>query len=78
MYATDHHINGIRIVRELLPTLGLSAADSLWQEFPLDLVRENAAFNMHLQLKFYRRLIQVMDDPLPSFPPRPTACSGTP
>ena len=64
MYATDHHINGIRIVRELLPTLGLSAADSLWQEFPLDLVRENAAFNMHLQLKFYRRLIQVMDDPL--------------
>ncbi|GAB3324380.1 AraC family transcriptional regulator [Haliea atlantica] len=64
MYATDHHINGIRIARELMPTLGMPIPDSLWREFPLDFGRENAAFSMHRQLQFYRRLIEIMDDPL--------------
>ena len=64
MYATDHHINGIRIARELMPALGMPIPDSLWREFPLDFGRENAAFSMHRQLQFYRRLIEIMDDPL--------------
>ena len=64
MFSTDHHINAIRIVREMTPTIGIQLPEELWQEFPLDLNSETVAFSMHQQIGFHRRLVQIMKDPL--------------
>ena len=64
MPSTDHHITAIRIAREIMPDLGMPIPEDLWEEFSFDLGNENAAFNMHQELSFHRRLIAVMDDPL--------------
>ena len=63
-FPTDHHIAAIRIAREVTPSLGVAIPEDLWDEFALDLGDENAAFNLHQQLNFHRRLLEVMDDPL--------------
>ncbi|MEM9724765.1 MAG: AraC family transcriptional regulator ligand-binding domain-containing protein [Pseudomonadota bacterium] len=70
----DHHRAVLRIARELAPDFGFQIPDALWDEFSQDLSSqdrvsqdfsdENAAFNLHQQLTFHRRLLELVNDPL--------------
>lgn len=64
MHDIGHHVRGIRIALEMMPKLGLRVPAELLEEFPPHAPVDSEAFNLHHELSFFGRLIDLARDPL--------------
>lgn len=64
MYAINHHIRGIKMVLSMMPRLDMDVPKELSEHSMPRMDMHSDAFNLHLELNFFGRLIDLMDDPL--------------
>ena len=63
MHKIRHHINGIRMVLNMMPRLGLRIPEELLENELPKMDVNSSAFNLHQEMLFFERLIELMDDP---------------
>lgn len=64
MHTIKHHIRGIKMVLAMMPKIQLEIPNELLAVNILDESVNSTAFNLHHELNFFNRLIDVMEDPL--------------
>lgn len=64
MYTIDHHVKGIQIALDMMPKLGMTVPSELLETSHPNTSLNSEAFNLHHELSFFTRLIDIMADPL--------------
>jgi AraC-like DNA-binding protein len=64
MHIIKHHIRGIHMVLAMLPRLNIPVPEELLDFSVPQMSKNNEAFNLHQELHFFDRLIDLVGDPL--------------
>ena len=64
MHAIKHHVRGIKMVLAMMPHLNMDVPSELSNHAISKMFTNSEAFNLHREMHFFSRLIDLMDDPL--------------
>lgn len=64
MHTIEHHSQGLQLVVDMMPRIGLDVPAELLEMTSHNVALDNIAFNLHHEITFFERMIDLADDPL--------------